>query len=677
MAFQSTDPGRVNQQAEQQTKPSGETSPERSFWRKMFGLGPARPVAERLEESLREKWKFPDIKRYQIEMLLAPEADEKLLFFLDGDNAARYQRLKKIYGLATATRSGRLVDDDIQTIAQFGPELLSYYELLRDDDNRRNIPRYFGGYYRDGKIGAETLVKIASTNWLGVFMRKRFTVYAEILHTRFGLPRQVCGPLLAGIGDSFMLSNILFRKSGPEDFNRLVEVISAPLPDDRKNDTLVPALQLLVLAAKQEIPVSGVVSFVHLMKLQPEHFRAFSAMVYTLWAHNHEVDISCPVFSAYVRKVLDEFGPEIDLLKAPLFVKAYYEMKRDGEKLRTFLSPVYSETKAYIRKLGVTVPSNMWGMARVVVLAQEFQKERVAQLIRQLNEEVTLSDLVFLNRICRNEEETTLLLNRRELMAQVEGIKIARVVKRRHIDQVDSLNTQIESALASGIFRLVRRLTGLRNEAKEKYTEEADLSRLTNIQLCQLHILERSFDIPNLDELLGWEVSKDIHDKTREGGGYFDYDRDLAIFVSIPAEQVSNRRYQASILSRSEAACAIGHFHALKIDTGSYAGPSGWRGAQAGDIDSAAEADICSVIVTTLGHPRENDGKKDNTKVVVNIDFLFIDRENGDPLIRDRGVRSLPYFSKNEVPPVNKLTRKEKKRRRLEDTRFCPPVIVS
>jgi hypothetical protein len=676
MAFQSVNPVSTNQQTEQQDRKSGEKQPERTFWRRAFGLGPARPVAVRLEESLREKWKFTDLKRYQLEMLLAPESDEKLRFFLDGFNASRYLRLKKIYGLATPTRSGRVVDDDIQTIAQFGPDLLNSYELLRDDESRRIVARYFGGYYRDGKIGTETLVKIASTNWLGVFMRKRFIMYAELLNTRFGLPHAVCGPLLAGIGDSFMLSNVLFRKSGPEDFRRLVEVIAAPLPEDKRNDVLVPALQLLVLAAKQEIPVSGVISFVHLMKLQPEHFRAFSAIVYTLWAHNHEVDISCPVFSAFIRKVLDEFGTDIDLLKAPLFVKAYYEFKRDGEKLRIFLSPAYSETKAFIRKLGVTVPANMWGMCRVVTLAQEFQREKVMQLIRQLGEEVTLSDLIFLNRICRNQEETALLLDRQALLARVEGIKIERIVKRRHNDQVEDLNKQIDSAISIGFFRLVRRLTGLREEAKEKYTEEADLKRLTNIQLCQLHILERSFDIPGMDELLGWEVSKDVHDKTREGGGYFDYDRDLALFVSVPAEQISNKRYQASIVSRAEAAIAISHFHALKVDTGSFAGPSGWPGAQSGDIDSAAEAGICSVILTTLGHPRGPNGGRDTSKVMVDIDFLFIDRENGDPLIRDRGVRNLPYYSRDEVPSVTRLSRKEKKRRRLEDARFCPPVAL-
>lgn len=676
MAFQSTNPGSPNQQAEPQSSQPAEKEADRSFWRKVFGLGPARPVAERLETSLREKWKFTDLKRYQIESLLAPEADEKLRFFLDGFNASRYLKLKKVYGLATPTRSGRVVDDDIQLIGQFGPELLKSYDMLRDDESRRIVTRYFAGYYRDGRIGTETLVKIASTNWLGVFMRKRFVMYAELLHTRFNLPQAVCGPLLAGIGDSFMLSNILFRKSGPEDFRRLVDVIAAPLPEDKHNDVLVPALQLLVLAAKQNIPVSGVVSFVHLMKLQPEHFRAFSAIVYTLWAHNHDVDISCPIFSAFIRKVLDEFGPDIDLMKAPLFVKAYYDFKRDGEKLRVFLSPAYSETKAFIRKLGVTIPANMWGMSRVVVLAQDFQREKVTQLIRQLGEEVTLSDLIFLDRICRNDEETALLLNRQALLARVEGIKIERIVKRRHNDQVEDLNKQIDSAVSIGFMRLVRRLTGLRDEAKEKYTEEAELRRLTNIQLCQLHVLERSFDIPGMDELLGWEVSRDIHDKTREGGGYFDYDRDLALFVSVPAEQVSNKRYQASIVSRSEAAIAISHFHALKVDTGSFAGPSGWPGAQSGDIDSAAEAAICSVIVTTLGHPRGQNGARDSSRVLVDIDFLFIDRENGDPLIRDRGVRSLPYYARDEVPPAGRLSRKEKKRRRIEDARFCPPVAL-
>ena len=674
MVHQATNPKQDTKQTAQQGKPTGTPAPQVPFWRKVFGLGPARPMGERLEESLREKWKFPDVRPHQIESLLAPEADEKLHFFLDGYYAGRYLKLKKIYGLASQGRRGGVDDDDLDTLLQFGQKLLGYYEMLNDDDTRRNIPRYFGGYYREGKIGTETLVNIASTNWLGPFMRKQFVTYAELFHTRFNLPRQLCGPLLASVGDSRMLNNILYRKSGPDEFQRLAEVISAPLPEDKRNDALVPALELLVLATKQEIPVASAISFVHRMKLEAEHFRPFAAMVYTLWAHNHNVDISCPVFSGYVKKVLDEFGPEIDLLKAPLFVNAYYDFKHDGEKLRIFLSPTYSETKAYIRKIGVTVPPNIWGMARVVVLAQKFDREKVPQLMRQLNEEVTLADLVFLNGICHNPEETALLLNREKLLAQVEGIKIKRIVRRRRNDQVEDLSNKIDQASANGFFRILRRLTGLREEIKAKYTEEADLRKFKNIQLLQLHILERSFDFPGLDELLGWEVSKDIHDNTREGGGFFDYDRDLAMFVSIPAEQDSNRKYKASIVSRSEAACAIGHFHALKIDTGSYAGPSGWRGAQAGDIDSAAEADICSVIVTTVGHPKDLSGLKDKRKVAVDVDFLFIDRETGDPLIRDRGVRNIPYFTKDQIPPVSKPSRKEKKRRRVEDAHFCPPI---
>ena len=71
--------------------------------------------------------------------------------------------------------------------------------------------------------------------------------------------------------------------------------------------------------------------------MQAEHFKAFTSIVYTLWAHNHDVDISCPVFSAFVKKVVEEFGQEIDILKAPLYVNAYYEFKRDGEKLRQLL----------------------------------------------------------------------------------------------------------------------------------------------------------------------------------------------------------------------------------------------------------------------------------------------------------------------------------------------------
>ena len=73
-------------------------------------------MAERLEESLREKWKFTDVRPHQIESLLTPEADEKLHFFLDGYYASRYLKLKKVYGLASQGRRGRLEDDDLRNL---------------------------------------------------------------------------------------------------------------------------------------------------------------------------------------------------------------------------------------------------------------------------------------------------------------------------------------------------------------------------------------------------------------------------------------------------------------------------------------------------------------------------------------------------------------------------------
>lgn len=630
-------------------------------------------MALRIEEALTEKWKFPDVRQYQIDSLMEKEAEDARLFFLSGYNAQCYQTLKKMYGLAAETRSGEVVDDPFETIRDQGPRLLSNYELLRNRETRDLIRRYWGGYYRQGKIGTETLNRISSTNWLGPFQRHHLLTYASILRHTFHIEEPIIGPMLGSVGDTLALRKVLFGM-GPDKFQQLVNYIAAPLPNQFQNDAYVPALQLLLLAEEKKIPIPSVMNFVSRLKLEREDLRAFAAIVYNMSAHHMEKDVTCPTFGAYIRRVLDEFGPDIDMRTAPLYLTAYAEFKDDGDALTTFLSPNYRETRSYLRSIGVKVPSNTWGMTRLVTLTQEFNRKRVHEIIRGLGEEVTLADVVYLNAVCQNEEETNLLLNKPQLLSSVREIPIERVVERKHRDYEEFLKHEIDIRERSTFTTGLAKLFGLLRIAKRDYTEKADITRLTSVQMSQLRILQRSFEVPGTLEMLGWVVSRDLQDKHSEAGGYYDYDRDYSYFVWVPGKPGSNKEYRPGTLPRAKAPCCLTHFHATSLNNDKYAGPSGWPGAEKGDIDAAALADTSSVIVTTLGHPKNPDGSRDRKHLRVNIDFLFTDRENGRALICDRGIYVVPYFPEKELPPLGKMTKKTKKMLAESKKRYCPPM---
>jgi hypothetical protein len=665
------------QQSQQSPQPAQQPAgQQKGFFRRLFNLPPPKPLAERLETALTVKWQFADVRPYQIAALMEKEAEEARLFFLSGYNAHCYRNLKKLYGLASPTRSGEVVDDSIETIREHGPQLLSNYLLLNNRETRDLIRRFWGGYYRQGKLGTETLNRIASTNWLGAFQKDHLITYAAILNKTFKVEEPIIGPMLGSVGDSLALRKVLFG-TGPDKFHQLVSYISAPLPTQFANDAYVPALQLLLLAEEKKIPLPAVLSFVSRLKLERHDLRAFAAIVYNLNAHRLDKDVTCPTFGQFVRKLLDEFGPDIDMKSAPLFLTTYAEFKQDGDALATFLSDNYSETKSYLRSIGVNVPSNPWGMTRVVSLAQDFNRKRVHELIRGLGEEVTLADVVYLNAICQNEEETELLLNKPSLLAAVREIPIERIMERKHRDYEEFLKYQIDVRERSSFSSGIARLFGLLKIAKRNYTERADITRLTSVQMSQLRILQRSFDVPGTLEMLGWVVSRDLQDKHSEAGGYYDYDRDYSYFVWVPGRPGSNREYRPGTLPRAKAPCCLTHFHATSLNDEKYAGPSGWQGADRGDIDAAALAGTSSVIVTTLGHPKNPDGSKDKKSLRVNIDFLFTDRENGNALICDRGIYTVPYFPAKELPPIGKMSRKTRKMMEESKRRYCPPVATT
>jgi hypothetical protein len=660
-----------------------------SFWQRLFKLPPLR---KRIEKALTEDWKFTEVRPRHIEYLLSEDGEVDRQFFLYGTNARQYQKLLKEYGCGYEDRNGKIVDDTIDTISESGPELIkNYYVLI---ENRDLIKRYFAGVFRDGRIGTQSLIRISNSMWFGPFETSRFKLAAYLLNSRFKVPNHVIGPMLASVGDSYGLRRVLSRRSAPQEYQRLFDIISSSASSEGSGNAFAPALQLLVIGEEHKIPFDSIESFVTELKLKPNDFVPFSAIVFNLGAYRLAGDIRCPTFAHFLRRQLDEFGPDLNQESARLFLLSYREFKDNIESLQAFLSPEYRETKEFLRSIGTPVTSSVWNMERIAVLTQTLTPEKrakITRLVRELSEEVKVADIMFLSEICENEEEVKLLLNRQALIAAVKEIHIDRIVERKHNDLVKELEREIDRANRNGLHRTVRRLTNLIKEEKQTYTERVDPSKLSNIQLSRLLIFHRSLDMPGFLDTLGWNVSMDLQNDRSEGGGYLGYDKDMAMVTIVAGQPGDNRQYRPQNLSRAPATLALFHNHVFK-DTFSerylgflarlfntdknkstYAGPSGWVGAKKGDITAAAESDLPSFIITKIGYPLNPDGSRDEKSLQVNLDWVIVDPQTGEALRSDRGVFSVPYYGDAELGKLKWPSKRELKRQEREKREKCPP----
>lgn len=666
-----------------------QTAERRSFWARVFKLPPLR---QRVEKALTEEWKLAEVRPRHIEWLLSDDGDTARRFFLDGLNARQYQKLLKEFGIGFETRNGNIVDDSFDTLNEYGPDLIAQYPILME--NRELIKRYFAGVFRDGRISTEALIRISNSMWFSPFQAAKFKFAANTLHSRFQVPNHVIGPMLASVGNSFWLQRVLARRSANQEFQQLLNGI-APSSDGSGN-AFAPALQLLVLGEEHKIPFNSLHTFVAALKLEPKDFSPFSAIVYHLGPYRLANEIKCPTFTQFLRRVLDEFGFDVKQESARLFLLSYREFKDNGELLQALLSPQYRETKAFLKSIGIPVPSTVWNMERIAVLTQTLTPEKrakVTQLVRALAEEVKVADVMFLADISGNEEECKLLLNRNALIAGVKGINIDRIVERGRNDLIKELEREIDAANRNGLYRTVRRLTDLMREEKRAYTERVDPGKLSNIQLSRLLIFHRSLEMPGFLDTLGWNVSMDLQNDRSEGGGYLGYDKDMAMVTMVAGQPGDNRAYRPQNLFRAPASLALFHNHAFK-DTfaerffgfwgrlfptnknkNAFAGPSGWVGAKKGDIAAAAASELPSFIITKIGYPQNPDGSKNQKSLLVNLDWVVVDPQTGEALRSDRGVFSVPYYGDEDLGKLKWPSKKEMKRREREIREKCPPVI--
>ncbi|HMV87699.1 MAG TPA: hypothetical protein PLD20_13820 [Blastocatellia bacterium] len=637
-----------------------------------------------------QDWKFTEVRQHDIETLLSDDEEESRRFFLDGVNARQYHRLVKEFGIGYENRNGKIVDESFDSLNEYGPELIKNYSILME--NRELIKRYFAGVFRDGRISTQSLIRISNSMWFGTFEAPKFKLFANLLHNRFQVPNHVIGPMLASVGDSIWLRQVLSRKTTPQEFQQLLNKIAPPSTEGSGN-AFAPALQLLVLGEENKIPFNALYNFVDQLKLNPKDFGPFSAVIYNLAPYRLAGDIRCPTFAQFLRRMFDEFGADINQESARLFVLSFREYKDDADTLGSLLSPKYAETKAFLKGLGIAIPSTVWNMERIAVLTQTLtpeKKAKITKMVRSLSEEVKVADIMFLAEICDSEEETKLLLDRNALVAAVKDVKIDRIVERSNNDLVKELEREIDNANRNGLFRTVRRLRNMINEEKKAYTERVDPGKLTNIQLSRLLIFHRSLEVPGFLDTVGWNVSLDLQNERSEGGGYLGYDKDMAMVTMVAGQPGDNRQYRPQNLFRAPASLALFHNHAFN-DTfaqrylgfmkflfpsnknkNTYAGPSGWVGAKKGDISAAAESELPSFIITKIGHGQKPDGTKDTKSLLVNFDWVVVDPQSGQALRSDRGVFNVPFYGEDQLGKLKWPSRKEQRRQEREKRERCP-----
>src|SRR4029453_11931135 len=114
-------------------------------------------------------------------------------FFLSGSNARQYQRLVKEFGIGFETKDGKVVDDSIETLGEYGPELIQKYPVLIE--HRELIKRYFAGVFRDGRIGTQSLIRISNSMWFSPFSASKFRMSANTLNPRFQARNHVMRPM--------------------------------------------------------------------------------------------------------------------------------------------------------------------------------------------------------------------------------------------------------------------------------------------------------------------------------------------------------------------------------------------------------------------------------------------------------------------------------------------------
>lgn len=125
----------------------------------------------------------------------------------------------------------------------------------------------------------------------------------------------------------------------------------------------------------------------------------------------------------------------------------------------------------------------------------------------------------------------------------------------------------------------------------------------------------------NIDEI--WRItSEDIVDVSTEYGWIISFSPTWLEIESHPWLAEGNGSYVSLFNENFHGGISMFHLHAIEIDNHEYAWPS-WS-----DTKHANIVNTSGIVFSTLWHPKDKTGSEDESKILLNIDYYFIDKRN-------------------------------------------------
>lgn len=185
------------------------------------------------------------------------------------------------------------------------------------------------------------------------------------------------------------------------------------------------------------------------------------------------------------------------------------------------------------------------------------------------------------------------------------------------------------------------------------YTERPDISEFSTQDIVRIYILVSQIQKSSFVSSLSKIVHSDLERTDTELGWVITLlDWDIALLEIEPDEVWDNGAYKSDTNDNFQGGIVNFHLHATKMNNHRHSWPSGsnpWWSVKLDrwwDLAWWIASDSPWVVFTTLWHPLTKNGKEDHTKLLMNIDYYFIDKRDPDNLkqvVYDLWVIEIPF----------------------------------
>lgn len=326
----------------------------------------------------------------------------------------------------------------------------------------------------------------------------------------------------------------------------------------------------------------------------------------------------------------------------PQIVSLYQKMLEHGYDIEIFNSEEVSQIIDFIKQeFDITfLAPNVYEC--ILFLLPDFDLRSIRQLIQTLRdrgESIKLNDLMLLNTISQSRRLTRLFNHPNRLNSQARKAYRGDSFPRPHLDQVAILRSQSKTN---------EEVDEQINQIEQNYTERPALEELSTLSLIRIVLLKDALQNRTFLSQLASVVTQDIEDDSTEFGGLISFNGDEFNLQSLESTSEANHGFSSYKYSSLLPGFVNFHLHAFFINSGDYSGPSGFYGAEWGDITGTGIMNQVGVVFTTMGHPVDTSGNPISDQIIINADMYWIDeRDAQNPVARivDFGTVTLPFFA--------------------------------